>query len=484
MHHDYIRTVIRMNHPSFPIQAYSWTIISPHEFIKEIDKSVLHHHGSGIPMEIKEYFGVQELRVGEQSQITLNYQGQTFEAKIVLDIEPQPRARMLWKADFSQLLNEQFPGWYELLDKEEAPTGIKPKIRFIQKDTSTYEISFITEKNSADSVAKKPDIKPLRLYNQYSRKEVHDIFTPYSGFTQGSGTWGNHGIVKTPNRKNDFVFFVTFGQKQAGHTFEESIDENGILTWQSQPSQDLNNPQIQQFIHHDHLTNNIYLFLRTKKAADFTYLGRLAYINHDPNSNNPVYFKWQILDWDINHDKIQEAGLTFCEPDAKEEHSSDLYIPTPPPAFGTKEATPPNFYSQHVNFAENQIKNKACGDAGELFVLEYEKQFLVENGRPDLTEQVRHIAYLEGDGAGYDIESRTIKGEVKYIEVKTTTGGEKTPFIITANELAFSQCYSEHYYLYRVYNFNIKDGKGLFYILQGDIAKNAPLEPIQYRTKV
>lgn len=333
-----------MNHPNFLIQAYSWTIISPNEFIKKIDKSTFHDYGSAIPMEIKEYFGIQELQKGEQKGIILIYQQQIFKARIILDIQPQPRARMFWKADFSKLLQEKLPGWYEHFKKEGTSAGIKPKIRFVQKDTSTYEISFITEKSSSDSVTK--------------------------------------------------------------------------------------------------------------------------------------------IEWDISSDKTELTGLTIRESELEEDQSNDLYIPTPPPAFGTKEATPPNFYSQHVNFAENQIKNKACGDAGELFVLEYEKQFLVENGRPDLTEQVRHIAYLEGDGAGYDIESRTIKGEVKYIEVKTTTGGEKTPFIITANELAFSQCYSEHYYLYRVYNFNIKDGKGLFYILQGDIAKNAPLEPIQYRTKV
>lgn len=80
-------------------------------------------------------------------------------------------------------------------------------------------------------------IKPLTLYEQYSREEVYNIFDGVTPFSTGSGTWGIHGIVKIPKREKDFVFFVTFGQKQLGHEFDESITEDGILTWQSQPKQ-------------------------------------------------------------------------------------------------------------------------------------------------------------------------------------------------------------------------------------------------------
>ena len=33
----------------------------------------------------------------------------------------------------------------------------------------------------------------LRRYQDYTRKEVHDIFAPYSPFTPSSGTWGIRG---------------------------------------------------------------------------------------------------------------------------------------------------------------------------------------------------------------------------------------------------------------------------------------------------
>ena len=78
--------------------------------------------------------------------------------------------------------------------------------------------------------------RKLIKYKDYSRKEVHDIFAPNTSFTSGAGKWGLWGIVNIPDRENDYVFFVTYGRSQAQHKFEEYITEDGILTWQSQPS--------------------------------------------------------------------------------------------------------------------------------------------------------------------------------------------------------------------------------------------------------
>jgi hypothetical protein len=77
----------------------------------------------------------------------------------------------------------------------------------------------------------------LNLWDSYTREDVHDIFSPGTPFTPQRGTWGLHGIVQIPERPLSYVFFVTYGQEQAGHAFDESITEDGVLTWQSQPSQ-------------------------------------------------------------------------------------------------------------------------------------------------------------------------------------------------------------------------------------------------------
>ena len=89
-------------------------------------------------------------------------------------------------------------------------------------------------------------MRDLVRYADYSREEVHDIFDPDSTLIPQAGTWGLHGIVKIPERPGDYVFFVTFGQKQSDHEFDEGITADGVLRWQSQPKQSLNDADIRE----------------------------------------------------------------------------------------------------------------------------------------------------------------------------------------------------------------------------------------------
>ena len=159
-------------------------------------------------------------------------------------------------------------------------------------------------------------MKNLQLNNLYSRKNIHSIFSPQTKFTPQAGTWGLHGIIKIPNRERDFVFIVTYGQSQGEHNFDEGITADGVLSWQSQPSQDLSNKIIIQIINHDDITDNIFLFLREDKKSDYKYLGKLAYLDHDTQREMPVYFQWQLLDWDEMNNGItsEETSIDFMQP--------------------------------------------------------------------------------------------------------------------------------------------------------------------------
>ena len=57
----------------------------------------------------------------------------------------------------------------------------------------------------------------LKLYEEYSRKDAHDIFAPETVFTPQAGSWGLQGVLPVPDRPGDYVFFVTFGQTQGAH---------------------------------------------------------------------------------------------------------------------------------------------------------------------------------------------------------------------------------------------------------------------------
>jgi hypothetical protein len=83
-----------------------------------------------------------------------------------------------------------------------------------------------------------------------------------------------------------------------------------------------------------------------------------------------------------------------------------------------------------------------------------------------------------GDGLGYDVLSFTDDVKEMYIEVRATNLGITAPFLISINELEFSNEHTEQFYLYRVFNL-AQQSPGLF-ILKGSLREHR-LEPIQFR---
>jgi len=456
--------------------------VSPTIAVKELDKSTFLHHGTGIPVEARGFFNVENIRQGDKVDVTLRYQGTSHPANINMTI--LNRTRLFWKADFSTLLAKQYPELYNAHLKSIKPTGPQPGLCFKKFNYRTYEISFQDAQGNR-GIKKTP---PLVKYQDYDREEVHDIFAPHSPFTPKSGSWGLRDIVKIPNRDNDFVFFATYGQSQASHAFVDGVTEDGILTWQSKPSQTLNNRTTKKLINHNHLQNNFYLFIRKGLGKKYTYLGRLAYVSHDTEREQPVHFKWQILEWEIPEEMVLEIGLQIELPteEAVPETLSpgNLLVKIPPPASSQiRGVRSRDFKGCHVDFAENETVNKECGKAGEFLVVEYEKDTLIKCGRRDLADKVIHTSEIEGDGAGYDIQSYTPEGEIKYIEVKTTSGGRGTPFMLSINELAFSKQHPRNYCLYRIYDYSKKVGKGKFYVIHGDLSEHFTLDPVKFKAR-
>ncbi|MBK1726720.1 DUF3427 domain-containing protein [Halorhodospira neutriphila] len=338
----------------------------------------------------------------------------------------------------------------------------------------------------------------LKLYAHYDRRSVHSIFSPYTNFTPQAGTWGLQGIIAIPDRPGDFVFFVTFGQAQGDHVFDEGITRDGVLTWQSQPQQTLKSDVIRKLIAHDETKNTIHLFLRTSERRSYTYLGRLKYLSHDASREKPVYFQWQLLDWDLDQVPLTEMGLELSDPDQLVgESDAEKSTDSPPTPKGLTETAPPAAQKSRAglekskfrtrkkpDYAAQDARNRRLGYEAEIAVLAKEQQNLLEAGRHDLAERVRHVAAIEGDGAGYDILSWTIDGEPRYIEVKATRGGIDSEFYMSRNEAAFSAQNSSHYHLIRVFDFDPNTHDGHYFELSGDINEKSTLEPLEYRVRV
>lgn len=109
--------------------------------------------------------------------------------------------------------------------------------------------------------------------------------------------------------------------------------------------------------------------------------------------------------------------------------------------------------ARKYDVARRDARNRALGRAGEERVLAHEHAALLSAGRTDLANGIRWVSHVDGDGAGYDIQSFEADGRDRLIEVKTTNGWERTPFHVTRNELAVADERRDAWLLMRLWNF-------------------------------
>ena len=140
---------------------------------------------------------------------------------------------------------------------------------------------------------------------------------------------------------------------------------------------------------------------------------------------------------------------------------------------------PVNLKGSFVDYVEQAKEFKKRGDLGEQFIFSQEREKVKQYKLPS-SKKVKWVSRDEGDGHGYDILSYDENGNEMFIEVKTTIGDENTSFFISANELEKSKLYADKYYLYRVYNFDMKSAQGQYSIRKGSL-EDLCLVPQTYR---
>jgi len=423
-------------------------------------------------------------------------------AVVMFKVQAKTLAENLWGTDN---VGQTWEYVYFLKDVKEHLISVETfnAAASYESNNNIQGFSVLTEEKSADILSAFnsfshsiiPPVPPARslvTLESYSREEVHRIFSPESTFTPQAGTWGLQGIVQIPGRPGDYIFFVTYGTKTETHEFEESISESGILKWQSQPKQALNNPDIQSFITHDESINSIYLFIRPQRDEKYIYTGKLKYLSHNAETEKPVWFNWEILEWSSESEKaLENYGFNLVE-DEENSHTTTAVLDqkevdvictlteiTPPTQSNTRGITKQDFNKRvKKDYSAQDKKNKELGFKGEKAVVNYETEYLIKRGLAELASKVRHIAHLEGDGAGYDVLSFDENGNEKYIEVKTTRGSIENDYFLSANEVAFSEANQGKYYLYRVCEYSEKSAK--FFIHKGSL-KLLFLKPTEYK---
>jgi hypothetical protein len=117
------------------------------------------------------------------------------------------------------------------------------------------------------------------------------------------------------------------------------------------------------------------------------------------------------------------------------------------------------------------------GDAGEEFVINFERARLINLDCESLASKIEHVAKSRGDAEGFDILSYEKSGMERLIEVKTTKYGPHTPFFVSRNEVQISKAHAKQYHLYRVFAF--RSDPRLF-ALRGALSNTCNLDPTTY----
>lgn len=148
----------------------------------------------------------------------------------------------------------------------------------------------------------------------------------------------------------------------------------------------------------------------------------------------------------------QHPNVAFAHPGTTPPLSG-LVETSPPPLLSAKPIDPKlERIARRYNQAERDFQNRATGSLGEEFIFNNERDRLSKAGRSDLADRVEWTAREKGDGVGYDIRSFNHEGHDRLIEVKTTTGGDRTPFFITKTEYDVAHQNPETWRLVRLFN--------------------------------
>jgi hypothetical protein len=341
-----------------------------------------------------------------------------------------------------------------------------------------------------------PTVRPygFALYQSYDREAVARALSPEYKFQPQVGTWGLQGIVPFHDG-HDYAFFVTLGQVQGEHRFDEAIYESGIVRWQSQPSQGLADRRIRDFISHDENVNDILLFMRARPRSPYLYMGPLRYVNHDLDREKPVHFNWQLIDFSPDALALKESGLKVLPVDSELElaiESPEAVTDSPSPVLNLTSRpigrsaglglSTRKFTAIKIDYVLRDQRNRALGRKGEEMVAQYERESLTNTGRKDLAEKVEIVSETLGDGLGFDVRSFNDLGEEKHIEVKTTSGPASTPFFMTSAEKDYASRCGREYFIYRVFGLDPALPQVSFFMINGDdLALTVSFKPTQFQ---
>jgi 5-methylcytosine-specific restriction protein A len=108
----------------------SWVIEPGIAAVKKTDRAVFLFREMTLPPQVRAFFSVENLTPGEKRKIVFWHASRRFDAFIEKTIHDPPLTRMMWRADFAAVLNNEFPQWVEFFKKIRGESEETPCLQF------------------------------------------------------------------------------------------------------------------------------------------------------------------------------------------------------------------------------------------------------------------------------------------------------------------------------------------------------------------
>lgn len=179
---------------------YSWEIINSDVAVKLTDKSVFEYHGTGIPIETRPFWNVENLKRGETHFLYLYYCAFEYYARIQMEDSNRLRTRMWWPSRLTENIS--------------SVNGY-PYMRFERIGLNQYQVEFISE-------------AILKTDNDVGNQQTYEVWESNSSNAEGRliSYYTTLYERKTKNREKAIKIHGT-RCRVCGMSFQEKYGELG-----------------------------------------------------------------------------------------------------------------------------------------------------------------------------------------------------------------------------------------------------------------
>jgi 5-methylcytosine-specific restriction protein A len=328
--------------PDFTHESHSWTVLSDQVAVKRMDKSSFFHHEMAIPVELRPFFNIETMMVGEKRQVVLAHGVIEYSAYFEMLNEKNPRTRLVWRTDLQRLIHEKFPVWATFFQTHTRPGESTPTLKIVKtRSASKYLVFFEYIRKSSET---------LELLKVYSREELKDKFQITDSIIKNG--------VSIPKDTSSVWLLITEEKSPDGTGYRYHFDGQ-ILQFEGNTKGATDG----LIINHESAGNEIIVFYQKKKREfpnyGFRYLGRFSYLSHTAGKfiGEPAQFIIHPLDVMLD----DKGDLVAIEP-------------SPPPGSEGKEKTLIQTYWERRPELRRQaikIHGKTCTVCGFHFTEKY-----------------------------------------------------------------------------------------------------------------